>query len=202
MTIRKHLTLYLGNFGFKEGFCRWVKMLNADIRGTVHQYGSLSESFNIEHGCRQGDPISPYLFILCVQITYLLIVNDQNLRGIKINGIEYKITQFTKDITLFLDGSKNSLAAALDVLDIFGCISGLRINNEKTRLIWIGKKHTQRTSFNLVNIKMGTIFNLLGIFFSIKLESMIELIQNMFYKFIWSNKPDKVKRETLSQRAG
>ena len=73
---------------------------------------------------------------------YLLIIYHQNLRGIKINGIEYKITQFSDDTTLFPDGSKHSLSAALNVLEMFVSIYGLRINSEKTKIVWIGKKPT------------------------------------------------------------
>ena len=62
------------------------------------------------------------------------------MKGIYVNGIEHKITQFADDTTLILDGSKDSLIAALNVLEVFGSISGLQINAEKTKLIWIGKK--------------------------------------------------------------
>ena len=65
-------------------------MLKTHIRGTVLQCGSLSEFFNIKHGCRQGDPIFPYLFTPSAQIMYLLIINDQNLRGIKIMELNIK----------------------------------------------------------------------------------------------------------------
>ena len=47
------------------------------------------------------------------------------MKGIYVNGIEHKITQFADDTTLILDGSKDSLIAVLNVLEIFGSISGL-----------------------------------------------------------------------------
>ena len=62
------------------------------------------------------------------------------MKGIYVNGIEHKITQFADDTTLILDGSKVSLIAALNVLEIFGSISGLQVNTEKNKVIWIGKK--------------------------------------------------------------
>ena len=127
-------------FGFKKGFCQWVKVLNTSVKGAVLQCGVLSDFFDIERGCRQGDPISPYLFIICAQVMFLLIINEKKMKGIYVNGIEHKITQFADDTTLILDGSKESLIAALNVLEVFGSISGLQINTEKTRLIWIGKK--------------------------------------------------------------
>ena len=96
--------------------------------------------FNIELGCRQGDPISADLFILCAQLMFLLIVNDKNLKGISVNGNDFKISQFADDTTLILDGSKSTLLAALNVLEVFGNMSGLKVNMDKTKLVWIGKK--------------------------------------------------------------
>ena len=50
--------------GFTEAFIKWIKLFNRDIKATVAQCGELSEFFNIERGCRQGDPISAYIFII------------------------------------------------------------------------------------------------------------------------------------------
>ena len=60
--------------------------------------------------------------------------------GIKIMGNEFKLTQFANDTTLMLDGSQHSLQTALNVLEVFGDFSGLQMNREKTKVIWIGRK--------------------------------------------------------------
>ena len=52
----------------------------------------------------------------------------------------YKLTQFADNTTLILDGSVSSLQAALNTLEVFGNFSGLRMNREKTKVIWIGRK--------------------------------------------------------------
>ena len=71
---------------------------------------------------------------------YLLISKDTTIKGIRINGVEYKISQFADDTTVILDGTRASLSAALHALEMFRSMSGLTINAEKTNLIWIGKK--------------------------------------------------------------
>ena len=51
-----HSTLKL--FGFKQGFCKWIQVLNTNIKAYVLQSGFLSEFIDIERGCHQGDPVS------------------------------------------------------------------------------------------------------------------------------------------------
>ena len=90
---------------------------------------TFSDFFDIKRGCRQGDPLSPYLFIICAEILSLLIKKDANVKGITVDNINYKLTQFADDTTLFLDGSRGSLVAALNVLEVFGSFSGLVMNS-------------------------------------------------------------------------
>ena len=98
---------FLEFLGFGHNFIKWIKLFNTNIQVSVIQCGILSKFFNIKQGCRQGDPYSPFLFILAGQILSLLIHNNQNLKGIKIGNIECRLTQFGDDTTLLMDGSKN-----------------------------------------------------------------------------------------------
>ena len=73
----------------------------------------MSDAFNLQRGCRQGDPISPYLFNLCAEILGKMVRKDKDIKGIYINGKEYKLSQYADDIQLLLDGSEKSLKAAI-----------------------------------------------------------------------------------------
>ena len=65
--------------------------------------------FSIKRGCRQGDPISPYLFILCAEILAIMIKENRDIKGIIIGQTEHKISQFADDTELFQNGkSKHS----------------------------------------------------------------------------------------------
>ena len=136
----KFLNSTLKFFGFKKGFCKWIQVLNTNIKASVLLSGFLFEFIDIERRCHQGDPILSRMFIICAQVMLLLILNNKSIKGISVNGIEQIITQFADDTTLILDGSKESLVVALNTLEIFGSMSGLKINTNKTKLIWIGKK--------------------------------------------------------------
>ena len=82
--------------------------------------------------------LSPYIFIICVEVLANAIRNKKNIQGIKVNGTECKISQYADDTVLLLDGSKHSLQASLETLDIFNKISGLKMNIIKTEALWIG----------------------------------------------------------------
>ena len=151
-----------------------------NIPTAVSQSGHLSNFFNISRRCRQGDPLSPYIFLLCVEILSLLIKNIINIKGITIGNIEYNMSQFVDDTSIILDGSEKSLSEALSVLNLFAQISGLQINKSKTRAIWIGSKKFSRDTFNNrfdLDWSQGN-FTVLGIIFSCDLDTLVELNYN------------------------
>ena len=49
------------------------------------------------------------MFILCVEVLGLMIRKNDNIRGIRINDSETKLSQYADDIEIFPDGSENSL---------------------------------------------------------------------------------------------
>ena len=59
------------------------------------------------------------------------ILNNQKRKGIFCGSTEIKLSQFTDDTTLILDGITQSLQTALNVLEVFRSLSGLQVNTEK-----------------------------------------------------------------------
>jgi hypothetical protein len=62
------------------------------------------------HFHRQGDPLSPYLFILVLELLSAAIKNDPEITGVKINDSEYLLSQYADDSSLILDDNPKSLA--------------------------------------------------------------------------------------------
>ena len=75
-------------FGFGPDISQWIFTFYRHIKSSVAVNGQLSEWFSIQCGCRQGDPISPYLFILCVEILATMIRQNKNIKGILIGETE------------------------------------------------------------------------------------------------------------------
>ena len=250
--LSKVLELY--NFG--PNLCKWVNIFNRKIIASICQYGNLSDKIEIQRGCRQGDPLSVYLFVICAQILYIMIELNKDIKGITVNEKEIQITQFADDTTLILNGERSPLQEALNTLEIFGSYSGLVVNTDKTQVVWIGKKRCSKDKLNVdKTLHWGsTSFNLLGIKFSTDLMSVpslnyraifedlpkilnvwkkryttpfgritilktfilpklihlftvlpkphmtdIKQINSIFYKFVWHDKPEKIKRNIINK---
>ena len=94
----------------------------------------------LNRGVRQGCSLSPYLFILSVEVLANTIREKKEIRGITVKDKEIKLSQYADDTTLILDGSEESLLESLKIIEHFANISGLRLNDKKTEALWIGAR--------------------------------------------------------------
>lgn len=153
------------------------KLFYTNIVSCVTVNGNLSDWFYIQRGCRQGDPLSPYLFILCAEILSMLLKQNNDINGINIDNIEFLVSQYADDTSLLLDGSERSLRNTMLVLKFYAKISGLHINIDKTKAVWIGACKDRRDSLcpDLGITWEFETFTLLGVIFSRDLCNMTEL---------------------------
>ncbi len=133
----KYIQKCLKYFNFGKSFIHWVQLIYNNIESTVINNGHASNFFSISRGIRQGCPISPYLFIIAVEVLAISIRANKNIKGIKVSSTEFKISQLADDTTLFLLDLL-SVKNALVCLHKFHRISGLKINLDKTIAKGIG----------------------------------------------------------------
>ena len=164
-------------FNFGEDILRWFKILYTNATATTFVNGQYSTHFRIERGVRQGDPLSPYLYLIGAEILSIMLRRNKEIKGIKINNREYLLSQFADDTALCLDGSKTSFEATIDTLDKFSSMSGLVINNEKTQIMWFGsEKNSKKRYMRDRNFTWDPgIIKILGINFSIHLDQINEI---------------------------
>ena len=92
-------------------------------------------------GLRQGDPLSPYLFLLCAMGLQSLIHQaemDGHIRGVAIcrNGHKVSHLFFADDSVLFCRATKAECNKILEILEVYEKGSGQKINKEKTNLFF------------------------------------------------------------------
>lgn len=173
--INKVLNMY--NFG--ETFIKWFNIVYKEPQSCVINNGNYSKFFNLGRGCRQGDPWSPYIFILSIEPLAQCIKHNQGITGIKIGNTEIKIGQYADDTFLILNHSDLAIRLVMQTFKDFKQVSGLSINIDKTQAIKLGIPNNTRNC-PILDIPYTTRFKLLGITFSLNLQEMDDI--NFSYK--------------------
>ena len=72
----------LEKFNFGESFIKWVRLFYTNISSCIMNNGVATPLFSVGRGVRQGDPLSPYLFILALETLLTAIGQNQDIKGI------------------------------------------------------------------------------------------------------------------------
>jgi hypothetical protein len=100
--------------------------------------GNKLAPFKPSHGLRQGDPLSPYLFILCME-KLSTAINNAVIQGnwdpihITNGGPQIAHLLFADDVLLFTKATNSQFCFIIDLFDRFSKASGLKINISKSR---------------------------------------------------------------------
>ena len=128
----------LVKYGFGPDFIKWIRVLFFDAKSCVMNNGFSTGYFNLRRGTKQGDPLSPYLFILALKVLFIQVRDDKSIRGSKISDLVIiKLAAFADDITFFVE-DKQSLNRILKLMANFEVFSSLKANIEKCEVCWLG----------------------------------------------------------------
>ena len=87
-------------FNFGPVIRKWISILYNDVQSEVMNGGYMTNYFKTSRGVRQGCPLSPFLFILSVELLALKIRHIPECKGITLpNSQEMKLSQFADDTT-------------------------------------------------------------------------------------------------------
>ena len=71
---------------FRSNFVDWIKRVFNDQESCVINRGVITQYFRLEEGAWHGDPISVYLFILCIEIIFTVVKNNKQIKSQNILG--------------------------------------------------------------------------------------------------------------------
>ena len=166
----------LKSFNFGPNILKWIKSIQVNSYSYIVQNGHISRKILLHRGCRQGDPVLPYVFVLAAEIMATAVREKKTIKGISVHNKEQKISKYADDTTFYLAANEKNLMAALSALQEFEEISGLKINIEKTKIIKIGVWGDSRINFcKGKNLIWTTEFTSLGILFNI--DKMTEITE-------------------------
>ncbi|XP_028773622.1 uncharacterized protein LOC114730681 [Neltuma alba] len=103
--------------------------------------GDKAKNFSSSRGVRQGDPISPYLFVICMEKLAHIIqeeIEDNHWRPIRLTKTGPPITHlfFADDVLLFAEANLEQADLINQCLEKFSRSSGLKVNHSKTRIFF------------------------------------------------------------------
>ena len=157
---RKFFLKVLQKYNFGTYFMQWIKTLHTNLSSRVLDNGFTADLFCVNRGVRPGDPLSPLLFILALEVFTCYNRQDRNIHELTFNNEEIKLTLFADDMTCFLK-DKLSYLHLFVTLKFFSRFSGLCVNDEKTELFAIGPQKLVREEFYQ---KVCTSIKILGIY--------------------------------------
>ena len=163
----------LKTLGFGPDIISWISTFLKDRDAQILLGGHLTDSIKLEQGVPQGDVISPYLFIIMVEILLIKITSTKNITGITYATKEARAETFADDTTLFMERTEENLRNATKYIQHFHKISGLACNLDKTSVIPIGNntnKHDQIC--NDLKMLWDDKFTILGFDIDNKLEKL------------------------------
>uniref|UniRef100_A0A8C5R857 Reverse transcriptase domain-containing protein n=1 Tax=Leptobrachium leishanense TaxID=445787 RepID=A0A8C5R857_9ANUR len=125
----------LRRFGVGEGMIGGIRALYTSPTASVITMGGRSRPFDILNGTRQGCPLSPLLFALCLEPLAEQIRGHPDISGIAVGDKHYKLSLFADDILLTITRPLVSLPNLYGCLSSFGALSGYKINIAKSEAL-------------------------------------------------------------------
>ena len=92
-------------------------MLNNN-ESCVANGGRTTQYFKLNRGARQGDPIAAYLFIIVLEIFFIMIRSNTSIKPLRILDFSYLLSAYADDTTFFVS-DLDSVAAILSPLIVF-----------------------------------------------------------------------------------
>ncbi|XP_048599653.1 uncharacterized protein LOC106349786 [Brassica napus] len=123
--------------------------------------GEAGGYFKSSRGLRQEDPLSPYLFVLAMEVFSRLLKSRYASGYIEYHPnakpVDISHLMFADDVMVFYDGSSSSLHGISETLDDFAMWSGLEINQTKSKLFTAGLTHQETITSMSYGFPIGTL---------------------------------------------
>ena len=134
----------LKEMGFGEKWRKWIDSCISTPKISILFNGNPCKPFKTGRGLRQGDPLSPFLFVLVAEVLNRLMIKAASMglyQGLQVGGNRETLThlQFADDTLLFCEPNELYLQNIKRVLLSFQTFSSLAVNYSKSGLLVLGK---------------------------------------------------------------
>uniref|UniRef100_A0A8I6XTR8 Reverse transcriptase domain-containing protein n=1 Tax=Hordeum vulgare subsp. vulgare TaxID=112509 RepID=A0A8I6XTR8_HORVV len=135
------LEAMLGKLGFSNGWIALVMKCVTTVSYQIKVNGTFTQQFCPSCGLRQGDPLSPYLFVICAEGLSALLRHAEEqgvLHGVKICPRAPCVSHllFADDSMLLIRAQQQEATTLLNILQLYEACSGQCINTEKSAIMF------------------------------------------------------------------
>jgi hypothetical protein len=137
----KFLEKMVRRLGFDE---KWIRLIMECVSNVTYQIkvnGELTDKFKPKRGLRQGDPLSPYLFLICAEGFSALLQeaeHDARIAGLKVCQSAPSVSHllFADDSLILIRANGGDAKHLQDILDLYERCSGQMINKAKSAVLF------------------------------------------------------------------
>lgn len=143
-------------------FIGWIRVCLTTPKFSLKINENLEGFFSVERGLRLGDPLSPCLFVLCIEVLTQLLNGAARLGEIKYHPGCSKLglthLSFVDDLMIFIDASTTSLQGIKTVLQKYYQMSGLKVSYDKSEFHCCGISEDERRRLaEIIGIRNGML---------------------------------------------
>lgn len=146
---------------FPPAFRTLIKKCLTTTHFSIAINGESCGYFKGTRGLRQGDPLSPYLFVLALEVLSQLLIGKYTDGSIgfhpQTEDLQLTHLAFADDLMIFSDGTVNSIKCIADTLEDFALWSGLRMNKSKTELYVAGLNNDETADIARLGFNIGSL---------------------------------------------
>lgn len=133
------LQAIMRRMGFCKGWVDWVMGCISLVAFNLQIDGRSVDSFQPARGVRQGDPLSPYMFIIVSEVLSLMLqahINNKDLKGIKLARKAPVLSHcfFVDDAIMFLNADIINCKVLKRILEVYCKASGQMVSLEKSSI--------------------------------------------------------------------
>uniref|UniRef100_A0A2N9ELX8 Reverse transcriptase domain-containing protein n=1 Tax=Fagus sylvatica TaxID=28930 RepID=A0A2N9ELX8_FAGSY len=159
------LLYLLVRMGFGNRWCQWIKTCISTVQFSVLVNGSPEGFFGNSRGLRQGDPLSPLLFLLVMEVLSKMFKKSEEaglicgfMAGV-LGGSEVRISHllFADDTIVFCDAVPQQVMHIRKVLSCFEAVTGLKVNLTKSEMVPVGVVDNMPYLADLLCCRIGAL---------------------------------------------